>query len=182
MRREQDAPARPPSGGAPQKVVAPPVASTQPVAATGGTTKVVQPQPAATPGTTWAAQPKPSPTSRPAEAAAPARQPSAASAPPMAFGGQTKSLPPSPAAPPGPKTLRLAFRRSASLDGDRKRLADIVELLSRYTGDDRFEVIVEANGATRWQLDFPNNRTRVCKELQAELTQRMGAGTWKVAG
>jgi len=79
-----------------------------------------------------------------------------------------------------PRTVHLAFRRSASLDADRKRLAEIVNLLSKYQGEDRFEIIVEANGSTRWQLDFPNNRTRVCKELQAELTQRLGPGGWKV--
>jgi hypothetical protein len=74
------------------------------------------------------------------------------------------------------------FRRSASLDGDRKRLAEIVDVLSKYSGEDRFEVLVEANGSARWQLDFPNNRTRVCKELQAELAQRLPAGAWQVAG
>ncbi len=79
-----------------------------------------------------------------------------------------------------PKTVRIIFRRSASLDGDRKRLAELVELLSKYEGEDHFEVIVEANGATRWQLEFPNNRTRVCKELQAELTQRLNAGAWQI--
>jgi hypothetical protein len=74
------------------------------------------------------------------------------------------------------------FRRSASLDADRRRLAEIVDILSRRPGEDRFEIIVEANGSTRWQLDFPNNRTRVCPELQAELTQRLGQGNWKVDG
>jgi len=81
-----------------------------------------------------------------------------------------------------PKFVRLAFRRSASLDADRKRLAEIVDVLSKYQGEDRFEITVEANGSTRWQLDFPNNRTRLCKELQAELTQRLGPGGWKVEG
>ncbi len=57
-----------------------------------------------------------------------------------------------------------------------------MDVLSKYQGDDRFEITVEANGSARWQLDFPNNRTRVCKELQAELTQRLGPGGWKVEG
>ena len=81
-----------------------------------------------------------------------------------------------------PKSIKLAFRRSASLGADRKRLAEIVDVLSKYQGEDRFEIIVEANGSARWQLDFPNNRTRVCRELQAELTQRLGPGGWKVEG
>ena len=61
------------------------------------------------------------------------------------------------------------------------RLADLVELLSRFEGEDRFEIVVEANGAVRHQLEFPNNRTRACRELQVELTQRLGAGTWRVS-
>ncbi len=86
---------------------------------------------------------------------------------------------PAASAPVEPRTVCITFRRSASLDGDRKRLAEIVDVLSKYQGEDRFEVIVEANGAGRWQLTFPNNYTRVCKELQAELTRRLGAGGWK---
>ena len=57
--------------------------------------------------------------------------------------------------------LRITFRRSQSLDADRKRLAALVDLLSKFEGDDRFEIVVEANSHSRYQLDFPNNRTRV---------------------
>jgi DNA polymerase-3 subunit alpha len=77
-------------------------------------------------------------------------------------------------------TVRITFRRSRSLDADRRRLAELVGLLSRFEGEDRFEIVVEANGTARYQLDFPSNRTRVCRELQAELTQRLGAGAWRV--
>jgi hypothetical protein len=138
--------------------------------------------------------------------AAPARQPQAAI--PTKPAANATSKPPAPAAPPvtsagkamavapaaissapnpqsavrNPQFIKLAFRRSASLTADRKRLAEIVDVLSKYQGEDRFEITVEANGSARWQLDFPNNRTRVCKELQAELTQRLGPGGWKVEG
>ena len=84
--------------------------------------------------------------------------------------------------PPRPRVLRITFRRSQSLDADRKRLAALVDLLSKYEGEDHFEIVVEANSHTRYQLDFPNNRTRICRELQAELTQRLGQGGWKVEG
>jgi len=138
--------------------------------------------------------------------AAPARQPQAAI--PTKPAANATAKPPAPAAPPvtsagkamavapaaissapnpqsavrNPQFIKLAFRRSASLTADRKRLAEIVDVLSKYQGEDRFEITVEANGSARWQLDFPNNRTRVCKELQAELTQRLGPGGWKVEG
>jgi DNA polymerase-3 subunit alpha len=91
-------------------------------------------------------------------------------------------LPLSSPAPAHPRTIRLTFRRSQSLESDRKRLAELVELLSKYTGEDHFEIVVEAIVGPRYQLDFPNNRTRICKELQRELTVRLGANGWKVEG
>jgi len=162
-RRESDAPIRPSSGGASQ---------------IGATPGAVPASPVAPASAAKTAPPQPAPTRRPAEAAPPARPaPGAPSQPAVSGGAQSKTP-----APPGPKTVHITFRRSASLDGDRKRLAEIVDVLSKYGGEDRFEVLVEANGSARWQLDFPNNRTRVCKELQAELAQRLPAGAWKVEG
>lgn len=114
------------------------------------------------------------------------RQPEAAAPTPSPGVVESWQLEPRPklptlqAAPAGPRTVCITFRRSASLASDRKRLAEIVDVLSKYPGEDRFEVIVEANGSARWRLAFPNNYTRVCKELQAELTQRLGAGGWKL--
>ena len=83
---------------------------------------------------------------------------------------------------PGPKTTRLlvTFRRSHSLEGDRRRLSDLVDLLERHKGTDRFVIIVEAPGQPRYQLDFPNSATRICQELKNELSQRLGAGFWRV--
>ncbi len=79
---------------------------------------------------------------------------------------------------PQRRTVRITFRRSGSLDTDRRRLSDLVETLSRYTGEDRFEILVEA-GLSRYQLDFPNNRTRFCAQLEADLTERLGPGNWR---
>jgi DNA polymerase III subunit alpha len=81
---------------------------------------------------------------------------------------------------PSRKTVRINFRRSQSLDADRKRLNDLIELLSSYEGEDRFEIILLANGKARYQLEFPNNTTRVCRELRVALMQRLGAGGWSV--
>jgi DNA polymerase III subunit alpha len=83
---------------------------------------------------------------------------------------------------PGPKTTRLlvTFRRSHSLEGDRRRLSELVDLLERHRGGDRFVIIVEAPGQPRYQLDFPNSTTRICQELKNELSQRLGAGYWRV--
>jgi DNA polymerase-3 subunit alpha len=78
------------------------------------------------------------------------------------------------------KTVRINFQRSQSLEGDRKRLNDLIDLLGRYEGEDRFEIILLANGKARYQLEFPNNTTRVCRGLKAELMQRLGASGWSV--
>jgi hypothetical protein len=85
------------------------------------------------------------------------------------------------AAADGPHTLRVTFRRSQSLEGDRHRLSELVELLSRFKGEDRFVIVVEAAGIARYQLDFPNTFTHVCRELQQELVTRLGTGSWTVS-
>jgi len=80
---------------------------------------------------------------------------------------------------PAWRTLRITFRRSGSLDTDRRRLAELVSTLERYPGEDRFEIIVEAASGPRYQLDFPNNRTKLCSQLERDLTERVGAGSWR---
>ncbi len=80
------------------------------------------------------------------------------------------------------RTVTLTLRRSHSLEADRRRLAELVDLLTKYPGTDRFEIIVEANGRQRYRLDFPNHHTHICRELLAELTQRLGPGGWRVSG
>ena len=85
-----------------------------------------------------------------------------------------------PTAPAGPRNVRITFRRSQSLESDRKRLSDLLDMLAKYEGEDRFVIIIEANATARYQLDFPNNHTRWCRELQVELTQKYGAGAWQI--
>jgi len=121
-------------------------------------------------------EPQPEPALEEAQQAAPASHPQAAHADP----GQASAAP--PASTPKPRLLRLTFHRTDSLDADRRRLAELVALLSRFEGEDRFEIIIEANGSARYQLEFPNNRTRLCRELQQELTARLGVHGWQVVG
>ena len=77
------------------------------------------------------------------------------------------------------RTLRITFRRSGSLDIDRRRLAELVATLGRYPGKDRFEIVVEAVAGPRYQLDFPNNSTGLCPQLENDLTACVGAGNWR---
>jgi len=111
-----------------------------------------------------------------AAASAPASATSApAGAPPVAAPAAARVAPAA-----GPRTVHITFRRSASLSGDRQRLAEIVEVLTKYEGEDRFEIVVEANGTMRWQLDFPNYHTRICRELQTELARRLDVRSWRI--
>jgi len=111
-----------------------------------------------------------------AAASAPASATSApACAPPVAAPAAARAAPAA-----GPRTVHITFRRSASLSGDRQRLAEIVEVLTKYEGEDRFEIVVEANGTMRWQLDFPNYHTRICRELQTELARRLDVRSWRI--
>jgi DNA polymerase-3 subunit alpha len=81
---------------------------------------------------------------------------------------------------PRSRTARVTFRRSRSLEADRHRLYDLVQLFARFEGEDRFEIVVEAKGSALYQLDFPNNHTRICRELKALLDQRLGSGAWTI--
>ncbi len=76
--------------------------------------------------------------------------------------------------------LHVTMRRSHSLDADRRRLSDLVDLLEKYRGTDRFVIMIEAPGEASYQLDFPNSYTCICKELRAELSQRLGVNHWRV--
>ena len=78
------------------------------------------------------------------------------------------------------RTARIVFKRSRSLDADRKRLYELVQTLSGFEGDDNFEIVVESNGSEKYQLDFPNNRTKICRELTNLLDQRVGPGAWTI--
>lgn len=79
------------------------------------------------------------------------------------------------------RTARVKFRRSRSLEADRHRLNDLVQLFAQFEGEDQFEIVVEAKGSPLYQLDFPNNRTRICRELTALLDQRLGPGSWSIS-
>jgi DNA polymerase-3 subunit alpha len=84
--------------------------------------------------------------------------------------------------PPAAKTrtVHINFQRSRSLAGDRRRLSELVETLSSFQGEDRFDITLLANGKALYHLEFPNNTTRVCRELKTALIQRLGSGGWRV--
>ena len=126
--------------------------------------------------------PKPAPAVKPApEPSVPAAQAEKKATPPAV--NAAAPTPPTPPVEPlefRKRTARIIFKRSRSLDADRKRLYELVQTLSGFEGDDNFEIVVESNGAERYQLDFPNNRTKICRELTNILDQRVGPGAWTI--
>ncbi|HEX9115238.1 MAG TPA: DNA polymerase III subunit alpha [Anaerolineae bacterium] len=166
------APARDPNGGAPRSPsVSPPPATNGGRVANGKPGETSAPPAAAT-------------GSAPSRPAGPDGD--GGSALPATGWQEPAAVPPSATSPhpsvvelPGHRTLRITFRRSSSLDADRRRLAALVETLGRYPGQDRFEIIVEAAGIARYQLDFPNNFTGFCAKLENELTEHVGPGGWR---
>ena len=82
----------------------------------------------------------------------------------------------------GPKPvhhLRVTIARSGDHERDIALLGEVHELLVGYRGEDRFSLYVP-NG-TRWiQLDFPNDTTRYCPELEAALSGMSGISEVRV--
>ena len=58
-----------------------------------------------------------------------------------------------------------------------QRLGQVYDLLRRYPGEDHFSLYVENGGQGRIQINFPNDTTGHCMELEQELRVLVGAGT-----
>jgi DNA polymerase-3 subunit alpha len=89
-----------------------------------------------------------------------------------------KPSPPSPAK--GPVHLHITVPRSSDLEQVIRRLGQIYELLQRYSGRDQFSLYVENGSQGRVQIQFPNDTTGYCVELDQQLQALVGAGTIRV--
>jgi DNA polymerase-3 subunit alpha len=87
--------------------------------------------------------------------------------------------PPAPAIK-GPVHLHVIVPRSDDLEQVIKRLGQIYDLLQRYPGQDRFSLYVENGSQGRVQIDFPNDTTGYCIELERELAVLVSTGTIRV--
>jgi DNA polymerase-3 subunit alpha len=64
--------------------------------------------------------------------------------------------------------LYIYLHRSGDDDVDRRRLRRLYNICTSFDGDDRFSIVVEAQG--RWaKIEFPNHTTGYCDELRTEL-------------
>jgi DNA polymerase-3 subunit alpha len=86
-----------------------------------------------------------------------------------------------PSTPPvGPVHLHVSIARSGGLEQTIKQLGRLYDLLSSYSGEDHFSLYVENGIQGRVQIDFPNNTTGFCTELEQSLRSMVGAGTIRV--
>ncbi len=88
----------------------------------------------------------------------------------------------SPAQPTArePVHLHISIPRNADLEQVIRRLGQIYDLLRRYPGQDRFSLYVENGSRGRIQIEFPNDTTGHCIELEQEVRAMLGAGTIRV--
>jgi len=75
----------------------------------------------------------------------------------------------------GPLHLQITLTRSGDQEQDIQRLGQVHDLLQQYKGGDRFSLYL-ADERKRVQLDFPNDTTGYCLELEQALVQMLGAG------
>jgi len=79
-----------------------------------------------------------------------------------------------------PVHLHVTIPRSPDMERTIRRLGHVYDVLVSYPGDDRFSLYVENGGRGRIQIQFPNNTTGHCVELEKKLRDLLGAGTLQV--
>jgi DNA polymerase-3 subunit alpha len=79
------------------------------------------------------------------------------------------------APPRRPVHIRVTLARSPNLEEVIRRLGQIYDLLKRYPGDDRFSLYVENGHQGRFLIEFPNDSTGHCAELEQDLRALVGA-------
>ncbi len=82
--------------------------------------------------------------------------------------------------PNGPLHLHITLIRSGDQERDIQLLGQVHDLLQQYQGEDRFSLYL-ADERKRVQLDFPNDTTGYCLELEHALIQMLGAGAVRVS-
>jgi DNA polymerase-3 subunit alpha len=85
--------------------------------------------------------------------------------------------PPPPQRARGPVHLRVTVPRSADMEQTIRQLGRAYDLLTSYPGRDRFSLYVENGGQSRIQIQFPNDTTGFCDELEKKLGKLLGTGT-----
>ncbi|MFN2226597.1 MAG: DNA polymerase III subunit alpha, partial [Anaerolineae bacterium] len=90
------------------------------------------------------------------------------------------ALAPEPEPERGPVHLHVTIPRNADMEQTIRRLGQVYDVLVSYRGDDHFSLYVENGGRGRIQIQFPNDATGHCLELEQRLRDLVGAGAIKV--
>ncbi len=84
-----------------------------------------------------------------------------------------------PVAQSSPRLLRVLFRLHGDSNENNRLLIEAVAILRSHEGQDRFLFEVsDARGVV--ELDFPNDTTRYCSELEDALTALFGIGCLEI--
>ena len=76
-----------------------------------------------------------------------------------------------------PVHIHVSIPRSPDLEQLIKQLGQIYDLLQSFPGEDHFSLYVENGGQGKLQIDFPNDTTHHCPQLEQRLRALVGAGT-----
>ncbi|MFC2029793.1 DNA polymerase III subunit alpha [Chloroflexota bacterium] len=76
--------------------------------------------------------------------------------------------------------ISVTVARNSHLEEVIQRLGHIYELFQSYPGEDHFSLYVENGSQGRIQIDFPNDTTGHCVELEQRLHAMLGAGKVQV--
>jgi DNA polymerase III subunit alpha len=78
-----------------------------------------------------------------------------------------------------PQQVTVILRSTGDKDHDRRRIKTIFGTLISFHGRDRFSFQIFENGSG-YLIDFPNDTTRICKEMLDRLKKLMGQESWRV--
>jgi DNA polymerase-3 subunit alpha len=91
-----------------------------------------------------------------------------------------EQVPQSPPAPRSQVHLLISVPRTHDLAQLTRQLGRIVDLLRSFSGEDQFSLCIENGGKGRVQIDFPNDTTHHCPELEQQLRALEGVGSISV--
>jgi DNA polymerase-3 subunit alpha len=93
---------------------------------------------------------------------------------------EDRSLPAASSSDARPVHIHVTVARNHDMEHTIQRLGQVYDLLRSYPGEDRFSLYVENGGHNRIQIEFPNDATGHCLELEQKLREMVGAGAVQV--
>jgi len=78
-----------------------------------------------------------------------------------------------------PKQITITLRSTGEHEWDKRRIKTLHGLLTSQHGHDKFSFHIFEN-KKGYMIDFPNETTRICPELLAQLKKLLGEETWRV--